>query len=86
MHGNRPTTCETSGENRSTGTVSFTLANGTVPERFWTGLDHLPEVVPSGTVRFGTVPCRTVPLRSAIKRAVSTVPLSEVVGMLVWCY
>ena len=29
----------------------FTLANGTVPERFWTGSDHL-----AGTVRFGTVP------------------------------
>ena len=31
MHANRPTTCETSGENLSTQAVSFTLANGTAP-------------------------------------------------------
>ena len=48
--------CETSGENRSTGAVSFTLANRTVLVRFWTGLDHLPEAVPFRLERFALEP------------------------------
>ena len=39
--------------------LSLTLANGTVHERFWTGLDHLPEVVPFRLERFALEPFQT---------------------------